>query len=166
MAFQTVINVTQAPAVAGDFASTNPRHHALSTAGGWVAGTSGLTVGLFAWSDSTGTVLSNSGSGAPTGFVHREMQGMITTYLPGEYGATIPAGFGVGSLFDAGDFWVKNTGAGSVTIGQKAFASTTTGQVQFAATGSTIAGYVETKWYAASTAATGELVKMTSQAPG
>jgi hypothetical protein len=167
MSFQTAINVTQAPAVAGDFASANPRHSTLSTPGGFVAnGTNGLTVGLFAWADSsTGTILSNTGSGAPTCFVHRCEQAVITTYL-GNASMTIPAGMGVGEMFDGGDFWVKNAGAGSTTIGMKAFANTTNGTISFAATGATVAGSVETKWYCASIAATGELVKMTSQAPG
>jgi hypothetical protein len=166
MAFQTAINVTQSPAVAGDFASTNPRHSTLSVPGGFVAGGSGLTVGLFAWADSsTGTILSNTGSGAPTCFVHRDMQAMITTY-PGQFGMTIPAGQGVGEMFDGGDFFVRNAGAGSTTIGMKAFANTTNGTVSFAASGATVAGSVETKWYCATINATGELVKITSQAPG
>jgi hypothetical protein len=166
MAFQTTINVTQAPAVAGDFASTNPRHSSLSTPGGFIAGGSGLTVGLFAWADSsTGTILSNTGTGAPTCFIHRCEQAMVTTYM-GVASMVIPAGQGVGEMFDGGDFFVKNAGAGSTTIGMKAFANNTNGTISFAAAGATVAGSTETKWYCASIAATGELVKMTSQAPG
>jgi hypothetical protein len=164
--FQTAINVTQAPAVAGDFASSNPRHNVLSVPGGFVAGPSGLTVGLFAWADSaTGTILSNTGTGAPTCFVHRDMQALITAYM-GVYGMTIPAGMGVGDMFDGGDFFVVNAGAGATTIGMKAFANLTNGTVSFAATGTTVTGSIETKWYCATINAAGELCKMTSQAPG
>jgi hypothetical protein len=161
MTFQTSVNVTQAPAVAGDFASTNPRHSVLSVPGGFVAGASGLTVGLFAWADSTGIILSNTGSGAPTGFVHRDLQGLIGTYLAGS-GMLIPAGMGVGELFNGGDFWVKNAGAGAVTVGMKAFANNTTGAISFAAAGATVSGATETKWFAMSAGAASELIKMSN----
>jgi hypothetical protein len=138
--FQTVMNQTQGPGVAGDFASTNPRHSAISVPGGFVAGANGLTVGLFAWADSTtGTILSNSGSGLPTCFVHRDMQAMIPMYL-GEYGMTISAGMGVGDQFDGGDFFCKNSGSTSTTIGMKAYANYANGTVSFAASGSPPAG--------------------------
>ena len=160
--FQTSINVTQAPGVAGDFASANPRANTLSVPGGFIAGTGGLTVGLFAWADSaTGTILLNSGTGLPTCFVHRDLQGMITTYL-GEYGMTVPAGMGIGDMFSTGDFFVKNAGAGAVTIGMKAFANNTNGTISFAAAGATVAGSTETKWYAMSAGAANELIKMSS----
>jgi len=165
MAFQQNIQVTQAPAVAGDFASTNPRHSVLSVPGGFVAGASGLTVGLFAWADVTGIILSNTGSGAPTGFLHRNLQGLIGGYLAGS-GMLVPAGMGIGELFNGGDFWVKNAGAGAVTVGMKAFANNTTGAVSFAAAGATVAGSTETKWFAMTAGAAGELVKMSNTALG
>lgn len=139
MPFQTQVLTTQAPAVEGDFASANPRHSTLSVEGGFVAGTSGLVLGRFAWADATGRILSNSGIGLPTGFCHREMQALITAYLA-EFGMTVPAGFGFGGLFNSGDFWVKQTGAGAVTIGMKAYANYATGAVVFAATGAPPAG--------------------------
>ncbi|MGO4738637.1 hypothetical protein AB4099_18965 [Bosea sp. 2KB_26] len=166
MPFQTQVNPTQAPAVEGDFASANPRHSVLSVEGGFVAGPSGLVIGRFAWADTaTGKILANAGSGAPTGFVHRDLQAMITTYLS-EFGMTIPAGFGVGELFNGGDFWAKHTGASAVTVGMKAFASNTTGAVSFAAAGATVAGFTETKWFAMSAGAAGELIKMSNIALG
>jgi hypothetical protein len=164
MGFQTSVNITQAPAVEGDIASLNPRHVLPGAAGSWVAGSGGVTLGRFAWGDLTGTdsVLVNSGSGAPTCIVAREIgDALITTYLS-EAGMTIPQGFQVGLPLIGGDVWVKNTGAGAAAIGQKAFASLTTGQVQFAAAGATVSGYIETKWYAATIGAAGELVKITS----
>lgn len=164
--FQTTVNITQAPAVAGDFASANPRHSVLSMPGGFVAGPNGLLVGQFAWADTaTGLILNNTGTGVPTGFVHRDMQATNYIYLS-EATMLIPAGQGVGELFNGGDFWVKNTGAGAVTIMMKAFASLTTGAVSFAATGATVAGSIETKWYAMSLGAAGELIKMSNDALG
>ena len=142
MSFPNTVNVTQAPGVAGDFASTNPRHSvpcSLNAPYGWFAGSNGVTIGLFAWADSTGTICSNNGQGAPSGFVHRNQQALLTVYLS-EFGMTIPAGMGVGDLFSGGDFFCKNYGAGSVTVAQKAFANYANGTISFAATGATIAG--------------------------
>lgn len=164
MSFQTTVNLTQAPAIEGDIASANPRHALPGAAGAWVAGSGGVTIGRFAWGDLTATdsVLVNAGSGIPTCFVAREFgEALVTTYLA-EYGMVIPAGFMVGSAFVSGDYWAKHTGASAVTVNMKAYASNTTGQVQFAATGATISGYTETKWYAATAGAAGELIKMTS----
>lgn len=160
MPFQTQVNLTQAPAVEGDFASANPRHSVLSVEGGFVAGPSGLTIGRFCWADaSTNRILANTGTGAPTGFLHRDLQALITTYLA-ESGMVIPAGFGIGELFNGGDFWVKNAGAGAVTVGMKAFAKNADGMISFAAAGATVAGSTETKWFAMTAGAAGELVKM------
>lgn len=166
MSFQRTINVTQAPGVAGDFASANPRHSALSVPGGYVAGPNGLTIGLFAWADTaTGTILSNTGTGLPTCFVHRDMQGMLTAYLQ-EFGMTVPAGMGVGEMFSGGDFFAVNAGSSATTIGMKAFANLTNGTVSFAATGATVTGAIETKWYCYTINAAGELCKISSTAPG
>ena len=167
MPFQTTMNVTQAPGVAGRFASVNPRASTLSVPGGFVAGASGLTVGLFAWADTaTGTILSNTGTGLPTCFVSSEgMPAMIVTYLA-QNGMTIPGGMGVGDQFSGGDFYVVNAGAGATTIGMKAFANLTNGSVTFAATGATVSGSIETKWYCWTINAAGELCKMSSTAPG
>ena len=162
MAFQTSMALTQSPGVAGDFCSVNPRNSALSVEGGYTAAPAGLTIGLFAWADTaTGKILGNAGAGAPTCFVHRNLQAMITAY-PSEFGMTIPSGFGVGEMFSAGDFWVKNAGTGAVAIGQKAFANNANGTVTFAAAGATVSGSTETKWFAQSPGASGELIKMTS----
>lgn len=159
--FQTAVNLTQAPAVAGDFATANPWWSAEAGQGAYVAGSGGVTVGRFAWASTTDNTVSNAGTGVPTGFVHREFgQSLITAYLA-ETSNLIPAGFMV-TLFKAGDFWAKNDGAGAVTISMKAFASNTTGQVSFAAAAATVAGSTETKWYAQSAGAAGELIKISN----
>lgn len=162
MPFQTAVNVFPAYGIAGDFCSVNPRHSALSQPGGFIAGPSGVTIGCFVWADSaTGTVLSNAGTGAPTGFMHRDEQALITAY-PAKYGMTTQPGAGIGECFKGGDFWVVNAGSAAVAIGMKAFANNSNGSVSFAAAGATVSGSTETKWYAQSTGAAGELIKMTS----
>ena len=167
MPFQsTAIQTFPAYGIAGDFCSVNPRHSVLSQPGGFVAGPSGITIGCFAWADTaTGTVLSNTGTGAPTGFLHRDMQALIAAY-PAKFGMTTQPGAGIGELMKGGDFWVVNAGASAVAIGQKAFANNSNGTVSFAAAGATVSGSTETKFSAQSTGAAGELIKMTSIALG
>lgn len=141
MGFPTSMNVTQAPGVEGDFASANPRHSALSPTGdgtlsGFIAGALGLTIGRFCWAASDGVTVSNSGQGAPLGFVHRDMQALITTFLT-DSSLVIPEGLQVGNIFDGGDFWAKNVTGSAITRGMKAFASFIDGSVRFGAAGST-----------------------------
>lgn len=138
--FQTSVGTVPAPAVAGDFADHNPRSSALAGPGGFVAGAAGVIVGHFAWSsyqgidpDNAPTILNSYGGGAPLGFIHREQQALITTYLA-DAGMLVPVGFGV-TAFISGSFWVKNDGTNNVQIGQKAYARNSDGAVLFAATG-------------------------------
>lgn len=157
MSFQTTVNITPAPAVAGDFASANPNASVLAGPGAFVAGTGGANVGLFGWADTNGLV-TNAGSGVPTGFIHRDMQALITTWLA-EASMNIPAGQPV-TLMSAGDFWAQTLTV--ATVGQKVFASNTDGTIKTGAAGATIAGYTETKWFVGSAAAANELVKITT----
>jgi hypothetical protein len=169
MAFQKLINITQVPAVEGDFASANPRHAVLSNEGGFKAGAAGVLIGRFAWADvATNTLLLNSGTGAPTGFIHRAMNGLNTTYFAVAGSATsflIPSGFPVGEIFNGGDFWARNIGS-TVAIGMKVFAcnvaGVNAGAIQFAATGTVIASYVETRWIAATAGAAQDLIKISN----
>jgi hypothetical protein len=178
MPFQTAVSTQPRPAVAGDFCDANPRSSVQAGQGfgpgysGLRAGANGVTIGAFAWWDtstsvdpSTGPIfVNNAGAGQPTGFVHREQQGLITTYLS-EAGMVIPAGMPV-VLMDTGGYWMTNAGAGAATIGMKAFASLTTGAVSFAAAGGTVAGSIETRWRATSNGLVGELVRTTSTSVG
>jgi hypothetical protein len=166
---QKTVTTQPSPAVAGDFCDANPRSSFPAGPGGLVAGTGGVTIGRFAWLDTAGpldangvrTRVLNAGSGAPTGFIHREQQGLITVYLAFS-GMLIPAGFGV-TLMTSGGYWVVNGGASASVLGQKAFASLTTGAViGFAAAAGTVAGAIETKYFAMSVGAAGELVKISS----
>ena len=154
--FQSTVNVDPAIGVAGDFASNNPRSNVL---GSFVAGVGGVIVGHFAWLDNNGNAVS-TGTGPVTGFVHRELTATIVNYLA-EYSMTILQGSAV-TLFAAGDFLAKNDGAAAATVGMAVFAKLSDGSVAFAASGATVAGYIETKWQAASAGAVGELVKINS----
>lgn len=172
LGFQQTVNQNQAPAVAGDFCSTNPRSSVLTVPGGFVAGAAGVTVGTFAWVDydATDRLVNNFGIGAPTGFVHREQQGLITTYLA-QTSNLVPGGFPV-TLFDAGDFWVLNSGSNAVTRGMKAYANYANGLVTFAATGAPATGASVTGSIAANATSTftasiaEQVMTVTAQAAG
>lgn len=138
MPFQTIINTQPAPAVAGDFASANPRNFYPAGPGGLVAGPAGLVVGNFAWVSSaaidpdSGPIIANSfGSGPVTGFVHRRQQGLITNFLA-DSSMVIPGGF-MCDLLTAGDIWIKNSGSSIATPGMFAYANYATGVATFAA---------------------------------
>lgn len=129
MTFQTTVNLNQAPAVEGDFASANPRATVLAGPGALVTGTNGVTVGQFAWADANGVVNNSFTVGGRIGFVHREQQALITVFLA-ETSNLIPAGLMV-TLHQAGDFWDRF--AGGATIGQKVYASYADGTASAAA---------------------------------
>jgi hypothetical protein len=132
MPFPNQVNYTEAPAVAGDFCAANPWFSAPSGQGAFTSG-SALYVGRFAWSDPTGSILNSTGSGPVTGFVHRNQQGIITTFL-NEYTMQILPGIEC-SAMSGGDFWMVNNGTLVTTIGMKAYANYATGLVAFAPTG-------------------------------
>ena len=136
MTFQTQVNAVPAPGIAGDFASTNPRHSVIGGPGGLVCGPNGVACGYFGWLDpATYSIVTNSGSGAPNGFVHNAHQALITNYL-GQASLVVPAGFMMGDLFDGGDFWIANNTGSAVVPGLKVYANNTTGAASsFAATG-------------------------------
>ncbi|NPT59095.1 gp53 minor capsid family protein [Paraburkholderia elongata] len=134
MGFPRQVNVLAAPAVLGDFCDSNPRSTVDASYGAFVAGANGLAVGLFAWADPTNTILNNFGPGAPTGFIHRDQQALITAFL-GDDSLTIPAGYQA-TAFNAGGFWVANSGTTTSAVGQNAYANNATGAVTFGAAGS------------------------------
>ncbi|MGZ2484285.1 hypothetical protein ACVITL_002808 [Rhizobium pisi] len=138
--FQTQAYYNPAPAVEGDFASTNPRATVIAGPGGLVAGSS-FIVGRAIWlsstyvdDDGTPAVANAFGSGAIAGIAHREQQGLIQQYLQ-ESTMLVPAGFPV-TVFASGDFWVKNNGSTQALPGMKAYAAFADGKFTAAATGS------------------------------
>jgi hypothetical protein len=137
--WQAQVGVVPAPALAGDFASKNPRFTVDAGPGGLVAGSLGCTVGYFAWAtsqamdaDNAPAVVNSFGSGPVTGFIAREQQGLIVLYLDNADNG-IPKGFPV-TLHNGGDFWVQNDGTTTAVIGNKAYADLATGKVSFGAT--------------------------------
>jgi len=131
--FPNVVNLNQAPAVAGDFASQNPRASLLAGEGKIVAPASGIIVGNFAFLQRVGvagnevdTLSQSFTSGAEVGFVAREEQALITAYLAGN-STVIPQGFMV-TPYSRGDFYARF--AGGATPGAAVFADETTGAAQ------------------------------------
>lgn len=159
MGFQTAVNSDLPIALAGDFASSNPRAAYPALEGEFVAGAAGVTVAAFAWIQTDGRTVLNvqpAGGAAPDGFVHREQQALITTYLS-DSTLLIPQGFPV-TLMESGDYFVLS--ATAAVNGNKVFASVTTGAITYGAAGATIAGYVETAFYVKQAAAANTLAVM------
>lgn len=143
--FQAQVNTVQPVAIAGDFASANPRSFYAAGPGGLVAGASGVTIGRFAWlstssidSDAAPSIANSFGSGSVGGLIHRAQQGLATAFLA-EGGMVIPQGFPV-ELSTSGDYWIKNEGSTQAIPGQIAYATYTNGAATFAASGSPAAG--------------------------
>lgn len=137
MGFPTAVKMDPAPAFPGDFAGIGLRTSVLAGPKGLVAGAAGVTVGRFAWAspepaDINGgaRVVNNFGVGEVTGFVHREQQALITTFLA-ESSNLIPAGFGM-ALMSNGDFWVLNEGVSIAHPGDVCYAQFGTGKAMFA----------------------------------
>ena len=146
MPFQTQVNLQQSPAVAGDFASDNPRSSVISPEGGFVCGAGRdkcreLRMGAGGWKDGFSIP---QPPGAPNGFIARQEQALITSYLA-EYGVNIPVGFPV-TMYGKGDFWFKSFNNAAV-VGQQVFVKLADGTIQTAAAGAPPAGYVASPFY-------------------
>lgn len=146
--FQSIVNAQPAPGQPGDFYGVNMRAVVLGAnvpygspgAGGQgavgqlVAPAGGLIVGNFCWADlSTGLVSQGYDSNGQLGFLHREEQAIIVTYL-GISTYVVNAGFPV-TLFSQGDFWAKF--AGGASPGQVVWADPASGAPIAANVGST-----------------------------
>jgi hypothetical protein len=157
MPFQTTVFVQPAPAVAGDFATSNPRANFLAGPGHLVAGEEGVTVGRFAWIDPDNGHVTNKavGSEPPVGFIHRNQQALIDVYLD-EASMKVPLGFGV-TIMISGDYWCRNDGDTEAQPGTMASVDPTDGSVNFEGVGTPT-----TIWFCRSRGAPGELVKISS----
>lgn len=143
MGFQTQVNANQAPAVAGDWASANPRASVLAGPGELVAGANGVTVGKFAWATDALGLVSNAHPGVPSarfGFVQRDQAAVIVDWLA-EYTMTVQSGVEV-TLFNEGDVWTPF--AAGATYGQRVFASYADGSAIAGTAGSPPTGAVVT----------------------
>lgn len=174
MPFPSTINAYPAPGLEGGWASANPHTSmltpgngdpALATYSAWKAGAGGVVVGRFAFADlTTGNVTTAQPAVAANlqrvGFVHRYHPVIISVFLD-ESASLCYQGQEI-DITDGGDFWVRFPNGG--TIGQKVFASTTTGQaIGTAATGGSVAGAVETRWFLDSPVAAGDLGKISTR---
>lgn len=165
MGFQTSVNQYNPLAVAGDFASANPRATVLASEGGLVAGPNGVLVGQFAWvepsttSDSDGTTVTNFAQGAvaPAGFVHRDQQALIEAYLQ-QASMLIPEGFPV-ILHNAGDFFAVANGE-AATVGASVYARYSDGAIFIGAapTGASVTGSIGATFTASAGSPATELV--------
>lgn len=132
--FPSQVNVVPAVGVEGDFASTNPRFVVNAGQGAFVAGAAGATVGRFAWIDSVNpNAVNSAGAGVPIGLVNRSQSGLITVFLAYQT-LLVPQGLPV-TVWNGGDFWVRNAGATTSAIGNSVYALSATGQATFNATG-------------------------------
>jgi len=174
MPFQTTVRSDPAPAFEGDWASANPHTSmlipgngdpALATYAAWKVGAGGVVVGRFAFANlSTGEVTMAKPAVAANlyriGFIGRDQPVVIQGFLA-ETGSTLYQGQEV-DIMDGCDVWTRFPNGG--TIGQKVFASTTTGQaIGTAATGGTVAGAEETRWFLDSPVAAGDLGKLSTR---
>ena len=136
--FQNQVYINPAVAIPGDFASSNPMVYKLASTGKMVADASGVKVGQFCALNADGTVTTVPGA-APSGglsrlgFVHRENNAQIITFLA-ESGYTIQPGQPV-SAFGQGDFFVKADAiTGTPTRGAIITWDTTTGLINVGGT--------------------------------
>lgn len=160
MGFQTRVNAQPAPAVAGDFAGTNPRMSVTAPPNGYKAApdypvtfggplTEALVVGRFAWfnyatDDSVvdgqlpaGGLASNYFQpNSVLGFVHREDQTVITKFLA-EQRMGVQQGFPVTGVVQ-GDVWADFLNSTPATAGQVVYADPVTGQASAGTAGQSV----------------------------
>lgn len=140
MEFQNKVNLYRAPGVDGSWASINPL---ISTPLGYWAGENGVSVATFVWAASgEENICVNTGTGAPLGFVARDIKNPLVTYNEAS-SQLIPEGYEV-DVMVRGDFWV--TPPAGATVGQKIFANTTNGTLLAGDAGGTVTDGVETDW--------------------
>lgn len=172
---QSQIYNQPAQAVAGDFASANPKSIYPAGPGGFVAGAAGVLVGSAVWkappTDPNGTdqILNNFGAGNIVGLVYNDTQALNTVFLS-DGTLLIPQGLPVAVLME-GDLWIVNGGTTEVVPNQKMYANFANGSLSFAATGSPSQGASVTGSIAAETnqftgSIAGDVLTVTAVASG
>lgn len=146
MGFQTRVNLQPAPAVAGDFAGTNPRMSVTAPPNGYTAAPDypatfggatreALVVGRFAWFNYvTGLASNYFQPGSILGFVHREDQTVIVKFLS-ESRLGVQQGFPVTGIVQ-GDVWADFAATAPDAAGLVVYADPVTGAANAAAPGS------------------------------
>lgn len=133
--FPTFVNAYPAPGVAGDFAGANIRASVIIGPNAFVASPGGVSVGQMAWGNpTTGIGSSYYQTGSFLGFVHRDQQALITTFM-GASGVGIVGGDML-TLQAQGDFWGFFTSG--ATAGQKVYANPVTGALSANSTGQSV----------------------------
>lgn len=133
--FQSFVNKELPPGIPGDWAGANIRANFPAGPFQLVASPGGVTVGAMAWANpATGLATTYFVPNAASGFVHREGQGIITSFL-GIATMEIPGGDGVTPQVQ-GDWWGLLAGGG--TAGQKIYADPVTGALSAGATGGSV----------------------------
>lgn len=173
----------QAPALAGQFASCNPRRIALAGENGLVAGDDGTGYGTavarFVWIQTQpGDQFSQTGEPmvctnrcptatpnvAPLGVAHRD-QSVNFPYIKDSESHYLKSGKPIDCLVE-GEIWIYNASTtDSVTLGMKAYARRADGRCLFDISGQLVTGAVETAWYACSSADPLGLVKISTHRP-
>lgn len=162
--FQQSVNLYNPIGVEGDFASRNPRATALTPDGGaFVAGADGVIIGNFAWVAEDGRTVNSYATGAvaPSGYVHRDQQGLLTEYLQAA-GMLIPPGFPV-TLMVAGDFIDLIAGGSAATVGSPCYARYSDGAlfIGSAPTGASATGSIGSTFTATATGTSLEVTAVT-----
>lgn len=153
MSFQQTVNRDPNRAVAGDFASTNPRNAMLAGSGS-LRTAEAITVGNFAFADlDTGLVHAATDTGRRVGFVHRNNQAVVP--LGSGASMSVPAGREI-ALFTDGDFYAVLDD--DSTVGAAITAVSTTGLPSLTAADAT---HIATGFIAAEAKTAGERVKIT-----
>lgn len=133
--FQSFVNNELPPGVAGDFAGANIKANVVASPWGFVASPGGVTIGVGCWANpATGIASNYYQPNSFPGFVHREGQAIITTFL-GVASMQIQAGDAVVPM-DQGDF--LGIFASGATAGQKVYFNPVTGALSAAATGGSV----------------------------
>lgn len=134
MGFQTSVATQQSPGIEGGFYGDNP-HFTLTNPdeGMFVAGSSGVTIGQFAWANTANGQVTSAHPGVATvrsGFVHRDQPAVIAALLAGTSNLVV-AGQAI-DLLEDGPVWARF--ASGATIGQKVYAAYADGSCKSAAT--------------------------------
>ncbi|MBO1329253.1 hypothetical protein OQ496_12650 [Acetobacter suratthaniensis] len=151
MSFPNSVNYGWPAGFPGAWATGNPRRLKVAGPNGFRAGVGGVTVAAFAWVQTDGVSVLNTGTGAPDGFVCRSQQGVFTQYLQ-EASMSVPEGFML-ALAEGGDVFALSTT--QATSGQAVYAALATGAISTGAAGAAPTGTVETGWVVARGGAAG-----------
>jgi hypothetical protein len=136
---QNFVNDKLPVGVAGDFAGSPTYATVLSGSEFAVAAPPGVTVGCFAWYNPATGLGSNYYQPANLlGFVHREGQALITTFL-GFNASTVLTGNGI-TMYNQGSFLGQFLGGG--TVGQKVYCDPLYGTLTANATGNGVSASV------------------------